>query len=251
MSDSPVRTEKRNGAWLVTLNRPARGNACSAELVRSLDEALSKSTSDGAEAFVLRGEGRHFCTGFDLAHLDRESDDTLLARFVRIELLLQRLARAPFPTIAVAHGRTMGAGADLFAACRVRLAVADTSFAFPGARGFGVVLGTRRLAVRVGTETALDWVGSGRMIGADEAHRRGLVTALVDDARHVEHHLPSGSGIEPWLDTALRCAAEPASSAHDAADLDVLVRSTARPGLRDRILAYAEGAAARRAASSP
>jgi enoyl-CoA hydratase/carnithine racemase len=242
----PLRTEVSHGVWYVTLDRPAQGNACSSDLVRALDETLAQAEADAAAAFVLQGEGRHFCTGFDLSRLDDETDDTLLARFVRIELLLQRIANAPFLTVACAHGRTMGAGADLFAACGLRLAHADTSFAFPGARGFGLVLGTRRLAARVGTGTALAWVEIGCNVTAPEALRHGLVTAIADGPQAIGAMVAARRGEDCTVAAALREAVAVHRAAEDARDLECLVRSAARPGLRARILAYVERVAAAR-----
>ena len=246
---TPVLLDTSGPIWRLTLNRPQQGNACSADLVAGLEEALSRAASQRAQALVIDGEGRNFCTGFDLSQLDQESDDTLLARFVRIELMLQRLARAPFLTVALAHGRTMGAGADLFAACGLRLARADASFAFPGARGFGLVLGTRRLAGRVGAEAALSWVESGRNISVEEAHRAGLVSGLVADAAEVEQIVTARVHDDAWLHNALRSAVDSRAADDDARDLDLLVRSAARAGLRDRIAAYVERVASTRRAS--
>jgi enoyl-CoA hydratase len=250
MSTTPVLVDARDGIWRVTLNRPEQGNACSADLVRGLDEALANAEAEGARCFILRGEGRHFCTGFDLSGIEHETDDTLLARFVRIELLLQRLARAPFLSIALAEGRTMGAGADLFTACGVRVARPDASFAFPGARGFGLVLGTRRLAARVGAGTALDWVESGRTVGVADARAAGLVTGIVDDSQAADDLLETHAHADRWLAQALRGATEPSARADDALDLQWLVQAAARPGLRDRIAAYVTRVAAARAGKS-
>ncbi|VTU12850.1 putative enoyl-CoA hydratase [Variovorax sp. SRS16] len=251
MTEAPVLVDASAAVWRVTLHRPQQGNACSAELVRALDDAVARAEAKGAEALVLQGEGRHFCTGFDLSKLDDETDDTLLARFVRIELLLQRIAHAPFLTIALAQGRTMGAGADLFAACGLRLAQADAAFAFPGARGFGLVLGTRRLAARVGTETALDWVESGRSVAADEACRRGLVTSLVDGPHAIDAHSLARWREDAQLRASLRQAVDPHRADAAARDLDLLVRSAARPGLRERVAAYVARVAAARRSSPP
>jgi len=64
-----------------------------------------------------------------------------LLRFVRIEQLLQRLFRVPYPTVALVHGHVFGAGADLFCACQHRFAASDATFRLPGT-GFGLVQGT-------------------------------------------------------------------------------------------------------------
>ncbi|QHE83542.1 enoyl-CoA hydratase/isomerase family protein [Hydrogenophaga sp. BPS33] len=229
-------------AW-VTLNRPERGNACSTELVQGLEDALDRAEQSGARALVLQGSCRHFCTGFDLSGLDNETDDSLLARFTRLELLLQRVARAPLLTVAIAQSRAIGAGADLFTACDVRMACANAHFAFPGARGFGLVLGSRRLAARVGDAVATAWIANATTIDAASATATGLATHLVNDpaqaASLVETLLLERASTDGADTATLRSALEPHACDHDAHDLARLVRSAARPGLRERIAAYA------------
>ena len=187
-----------DGVCRVTLMRPGAGNSLSADLVAALEAVVDEGAVRRPRLMVLRGEGRHFCTGFDLSRLDEESDDTLLARFCRIELMLQKVHRAPFPTLAIAHGRTVGAGADLFAACTHRLAAPGTQFAFPGASGFGLVLGTRRLVQRVGAERARRWVETGC---GDRLRRGARVGARDRRARRPigrrRHRALSGGGADP------------------------------------------------------
>ena len=224
----PLLLECDGTVWRVTLNRPLQGNSCSTDLVAALDDTLVRATQERAQALVLRGAGKHFCTGFDLSAIAQETDDTLLARFVRIELMLQRLARAPFLTVAIAHGRATGAGADIFTACAMRLVQGEASLAFPGARGFGLVLGTRRLCELVGRQTALSWIESATVVTAAEATRTGLATGAM--------------GADTALDQLQR-AAQPHRDFEDALDLKRLVESAARPGLRDRIASYIESIA--------
>ena len=229
-----------DGVCTATLMRPGAGNALSADLVAALEAAVDEAAGRQARLLVLRGEGRHFCTGFDLSKLDEESDDTLLARFSRIELMLQKVHRAPLPTLAIAHGRTLGAGADLFAACTHRLAAPGTQFAFPGASGFGLLLGTRRLAHRVGAERTRRWVESGAAIGFDEALAAGLATGTLADASGADDIARClASGASPVAgDPLLGAALSAADPVHDHADLALLVRSAAVPGLKARIAAY-------------
>jgi enoyl-CoA hydratase/carnithine racemase len=241
-----------DGVCRVTLNRPGAGNSLSADLVAALEALVDEGAVRRPRLMVLRGEGRHFCTGFDLSRLDEESDETLLARFCRIELMLQKVHRAPFPTLAIAHGRTVGAGADLFAACTRRLAAPGTQFAFPGASGFGLVLGTRRLVQRVGAERARRWVETGSGVGFDEALASGLATGALADpsgaddiARRLAAGLAPAPG-QPLLGSALD-AADPV---HDHVDLALLVRSAAVPGLRARIAADVERGKQRSSPSS-
>jgi enoyl-CoA hydratase/carnithine racemase len=235
------------GIVIMVLDRPERGNALSAEFVESLLEGVERACADvSAHTLVLRAQGRHFCTGFDLSDLDAQTDATLLHRFVRIETLLDALWRAPLRTVAIAQGRVMGAGADLFAACDRRMLAPGASLRFPGA-GFGIVLGTRRLAARVGDATALQWVSEGTTVDARAALDAGLATAVL------EHDLPQDEPAAAAAAAATALAAIPllsvdrstfaalrAAIGDDGADADLaaLVRSAARPGLKARLLAY-------------
>ncbi|WP_422650725.1 Enoyl-CoA hydratase/isomerase family protein [Cupriavidus sp. H18C1] len=229
----------------LTLNRPQRGNALSAELVQALHDAVLACQRDGTRLLLIEGAGKHFCTGFDLGDLDcldGESDDTLLARFVRVELMLQAIYTAPFTTVARVHGRAMGAGADLAVACEQCWVADDSRFAFPGA-AFGLVLGTARLAARVGPTLARQWIGAGATIDADTA----LATGLASRPFEADEHGKPDTALEALarqarrLDTETQAAIHAASRAGDdelARQLAALVHSAARPGLRERIRAY-------------
>lgn len=230
-----VLVEWEGAAATLRLNRAARGNALGPDLTEALDAALDASLAAGARLVILRGEGRHFCTGFDLSDLDTASEGDLALRVLRIELLLQKLHALPVTTLAVAQGRVMGAGADLFAVCDHRIALEGSSFAFPGP-AFGLVLGTGRLAGLVGEGVARRLLLAGDAIPAGEAARIGLATRhLAEDA------LPAA--IAAARAAALRLDAPTVAALHgrtrradDAADLAALARSVARPGLRQRIL---------------
>lgn len=236
---APLTISDRDGRRSFVLSRPDRGNSLSDDLVEALHRGLDDAERDGVRLLVIEGGGRNFCTGFDLAGLEDTADSELLARFVRIEELLARVWSAPFTTLAVAKGRTFGAGADLFAACSARLALPDASFSFPGA-AFGLVLGTRRLAERIGQDAALSLVTSGDVVDARAALGLGLVTAVIEP-QELDARLERAAGDAARLDggtvAALRRAA--GSSAADLdRDLAALVRSAARPGLAQRIIAY-------------
>lgn len=233
-----------DGVAHLTLSRPERGNALGPELVEAALAALHEAIAGGARMVVLRGAGRHFCTGFDLSELADLSDGDLLLRVVRIETLLQAVHHAPVPTLAVAHGSTMGAGADLVAACQHRWALPDTRFAFPGA-GFGLALGTRRLGLRVGGEAARDLVGSGRRLAADEAVALGLLQRIVTPEA-LEGALAAVAGrLAIDCETAARIWSLTLPDTREA-DMANLVASAARPGLKARIETYVSALKANR-----
>src|ERR1044072_7504497 len=126
-----MRCEDQAGIKTLTLDSPASSNSLTAAEVEALLEAVRESARDGTETLVFTAEGANFCSGFDLSGLERAGDAELLARFVRIELLLQAVYLAPFDTVACAKGATYGPGADLFAACRARLADPGARFVMP------------------------------------------------------------------------------------------------------------------------
>lgn len=241
MTAPPLRLGQEDGIVHLTLARPERGNALAPDLVESLHSALQACHDNPAvHTLVLRGEGRHFCTGLDLTDLDGCTDAELLQRLVRIELLLDTVWRSPLRTVAIAQGRAWGAGADLFAACERRAAISGATFRFPGAR-FGIVLGTRRLAERIGADRARRAVIDGLELDADQALAWGLASEAAD---------PTVAAIAPGLCApvvdaptarALRVATDPDASTRADADLAALVRSAARPGLQVRIQAYRDG----------
>lgn len=247
---APILLQISDGIASIEINRPQRGNALSSELVEAaLDAVQSVCRDQSVHTLMFAGAGRHFCTGFDLDRLESQSDGDLLLRFARIEALLDAVWRAPVRTVAIAQGRTWGAGADLFAACDLRIAVTGASFRFPGA-GFGIVLGTRRLAERVGTERARAWVSEGATVEAGQALACGLASRLVDPPQTQDDWRRGACGPAPSIDrdtlamirAASRSTGGPGGDMLADADLAALVRSAsaskAGPGLRERIAAY-------------
>lgn len=237
---APVLLEHRGGSAILTLNRPESGNSLSAELVDALDSALDRALAHGAQLVVFKGAGRHLCTGFGLSGIEEQSDGDLLLRFVRIEKLLQKIAALPALTLCFGSGRTIGAGADLFAACDLRVATAAARFSFPGV-GFGIILGNRRLAGLVGANAARDILMSGRVLSAEEALAAGLATSVSQTEADAAAAIAAAEALCERLTSetvaALRAAT---ASPDDDADLAALVTAAARPGLRARILAHRE-----------
>ena len=138
---------------------------------------------------------------------------------------------------ATTHGHNFGAGVDLYAACAHRVATPDTTLRMPGLR-FGVQLGTRRLAQRVGHEAARSVLAESRTLGADEALQLQLVQRVgSQDGR--------ASVVREALERALALSSDAAARLHAAtthdtraADMADLVASLSTPGLIDRISHY-------------
>ncbi len=228
-----------SGVVRLTLARPESGNALDAAIVEDMLDAVAKLGASPPRALVLAGDGNGFCGGFDLDGLASQSDGDLALRFIRIELLLQAIHHFPAPTVALAHRFAWGAGADLFAACRIRVADPDTRFSFPGAR-FGIVLGSGRLARCVGGQQAFETISAGRPVAAAEALAMGLATHIVPkdrwDSEAIDALVGPWAGLASETMSALLSRLTPDDR---AADLAALASSAARPGLGERIAEYA------------
>jgi len=235
-ADDPLLIHRAGAVTELVLNRPDKANALDVRLVGALLAAISHAASTDAKLLVLRGEGRHFCAGFDFSDLDHQSDGDLLHRFVRIEQLLQALHYAPLTTLALCHGSAFGAGADLVAACDWRVAAPATRFRMPGLR-FGIVLGTRRLATLIGADAAHEILSTSRAFEAPEAARLGFVQRLAEPGSWAElvRNMTEAQRLEPSATMRLKAQVRPDMRARDMA---ALVDSAAVPGLKDRIRAF-------------
>jgi enoyl-CoA hydratase len=230
--------ERRGTTLTLTLNRPEKMNALSAPLVDALLARVDAAYSDGTRLLVLRGTGKNFSAGFDMGEYDAQSEGDLVLRFIRIEQLLQAVRYAPFDTLAFAHGRNFGAGVDLIACCARRVATADATFRMPGLK-FGLVLGSRVFAERVGAARARQVLQVSQTFGAAEGAAWGFVTAIAapDDWPTVLKNAEEAvAGLSPEASARLFRVTSP--EGHRDADLAELVRSASQPGLKARIAAY-------------
>jgi len=225
------------GVVRVTLNRPEKANALNEAMVDALTEAIAQADDGNTRLLILDAAGKHFCAGFDLSDIAERSDGDLVLRFIRIENLLQKLYSLPFPTLALAKGRAMGAGADVFCACSQRIAAPGTTFRMPGL-AFGIVLGTRRLVSRVGVDTAREIQNETRAFDADEAKEIGFATRLAAEDEWpmiVDGASTAARTLQSDATRALFNATAQDTRTEDMADL---VLSAAKPGLKDRIQCY-------------
>lgn len=226
--------------WTLTLNRPDKMNALSADLVERLLDAVADAQQQDVELLVFRGEGKSFSAGFDFANIETQSEANLLLRFVRIEQLLQAIYHFPGVTVGLAHGKVFGAGVDLLGVCKWRCAAPDASFRMPGLK-FGLVLGSHRFAQAVGVENGRRILQSARMFAAPEALDIGFLHRLASCAEWPEV-IAAARGVASELPTVSRQALDRAIDADRSrnADRDLahLVRSAAHPQLKARILSY-------------
>lgn len=227
--------QRDDGVLTLTLNRPANANALNPDLTEALIQAVSGA--GGTRLCVIRGAGRHFCAGFDLADLEYLSDGDLLWRILRLETLLQAVYHAPFPVIALAQGQVVGAGADLFTACFRRVAAVDAKFRMPG-WNFELALGTRRLTHLIGPDAARDLLIDTRVLSAEESLACGLATDLANQEEWpalVDRWQQRASALSP---RALENMLDLTGSDSRNDDIAAIVKTAGHPGLKDRIIAY-------------
>lgn len=223
--------------WTFTLNRADKRNALSGELVDALYEGVQQAHAQQAQLLVFRGAGKNFSAGFDFADLDTQSEGDLVLRFVRIEMLLQAISSSPCMTLALAHGKNFGAGVDIFASCKRRISTPDSSFRMPGLK-FGLVLGTQRFGELVGKANARSILEETRNFDATEALRIGFVTQMAPVEKWDEA-ISEAQAAASVLDADSRAMLYHALGSQTSdQELALLVRSAARPGLKQRIARY-------------
>ena len=166
----------------ITVNRPDKLNALNDATIAELGQAVDQARDDDAVAgIILTGAGRAFVAGADIAELSGQDTRSARARALAGQRVFRRFETSPKPTIAAVNGFALGGGCELAMACHVRIAADVAKFGQPEVKlgivpGYG---GTQRLPRLVGKGRALQLLLTGEVIDAAEAHRIGLVNAVV------------------------------------------------------------------------
>jgi methylglutaconyl-CoA hydratase len=189
MSEPLVTYEARPPAVVVTLNRPDKRNALSRGLIAALTDAFERARDDPARCVILTGAGPVFCAGMDLAELsesltrEKEAapvwDDAL-----RLATLYDLIYTLPKPTIAAVNGSAVAGGAGLVTVCDLAVAVPEARFGYPEVRrGLVAAMVMPHLLRHVGERLARFLLLTGELIDSAEAHRAGLINAVVPAAQ--------------------------------------------------------------------
>ncbi|MFJ9427474.1 enoyl-CoA hydratase/isomerase family protein [Streptomyces sp. NPDC101249] len=237
----PVRLQTEGTLATLTLQRGERANALTADMVDLMLSGVEAAQAAACTVLVIRSAERQFCGGFDLGldTSDPTASAVLTLRFLRIGLLLERVMTSGMLTIAAVEGPAIGAGADLVAACDVRIGTERARFRFPGS-AFGVVLGVSRLSQLVGPARAVQLGASGAVLDAHAASASGLLTEVVADGRLED-------AVRETVDAVHRspgvlAALKEATQQRDPAGLGSLARSLARsPDLAGSLAHYTRG----------
>src|ERR1041385_5402610 len=185
-TDSVVLYEVTDGVARVRLNRPEKRNALNDELINDLKTVLRRAHDDDAvRVIVLTGTGSDFCSGADLAALQKIStasvEENLTDAAALMELfMLMRSTRQP--VIAAVTGRALAGGCGFASACDLVLAARSSRFGYPEVKiGFVPAMVMAILRRNVSEKRAFELLTLGNEIGAEEAVGIGLANRVIDD----------------------------------------------------------------------
>src|ERR1051325_11918971 len=178
--------ELRDGVARITLNRPEKRNALDGELVGELKAAFSATaSSDACRVVLLTGAGTDFCSGADLANLEKTAQNSVMenmadARSTADLFLMMR--NNPRPVIAAVHGRALAGGCGIATACDIILASQSAQFGYPEVNiGFVPAMVMAILRRSVSEKAAFELVVTGEAVSAKRAHELGLVHRVFND----------------------------------------------------------------------
>ena len=159
----------------VTFARPQKSNAYNKAMLRAFDDGIRQAGENSAvRVLVLRGEGKHFCAGADLA-----AEDSAAEPGPGVTDVCLRLSNLPKPTIAAVQGACVGGGMAFVTCCDIVIAAQDAFFSMPEARiGFSPTPLIPFLLQAVGERHARRILMSGARLSADEALRIGLASEV-------------------------------------------------------------------------
>ena len=187
MTYEDIRYDVRDAVLTITLHRPDRLNAFTTRMMHELIGAFDQADADDAvRAIIVTGAGRAFCAGADLGgggdtfnYRGEEPIDLHRDGGGRVTL---RIFESRKPVIAAINGPAVGVGATMTLPMDVRIAARGARMGFVFARR-GIVpeaCSSWFLPRLVGISRAMEWVATGRVFPAEEAHAGGLVTHLVE-----------------------------------------------------------------------
>jgi 3-hydroxyacyl-CoA dehydrogenase/enoyl-CoA hydratase/3-hydroxybutyryl-CoA epimerase len=178
-----------DGLVVLTLDRADQGvNALSREVLDELGQMIERIEIEKPKGVVFRsGKAAGFIPGADIKTFEELDKKDLVYDWIRLgQLVFQRIAELPCPTVAAIHGHCMGGGTELALACRYRVASSDdsTRIGLPEIKlgiypGWG---GSVRAPRLLGTPAAMDMMLTGRALSASNARAIGLVDKVVEPA---------------------------------------------------------------------
>ena len=209
--------ETRDGVAIARIDRPEARNALSPELMEELASTLEGFDDDpDVRCIVVAGGDELFAAGADIRALaSRSFQETLTAPAARF---WPRLAAIRTPLVAAVSGYALGGGCELALACDMIVASETAEFGQPEIT-LGIIPGgggTQRLARVAGKQWAMELVLTGRRIGAEEAHRLGIVNRVAPADRWLEEAIELAQTVARRAPLAARLAKQAVLAADEA-----------------------------------
>ena len=196
LHDDPRGASPRRTA-LITLNRPQQLNALNDALMDELGNALQRfDADDNIGCIVITGSAKAFAAGADigamatLAYIDAYKGNFITRNW-------EAVGQVRKPVIAAVAGFALGGGCELAMLCDFIIAADTAQFGQPEIK-LGIIPGaggTQRLPRAVGKAKAMDMVLTGRLMGAAEAERAGLVSRVVAADQLLPEALAAGAAV--------------------------------------------------------
>jgi len=176
--------EREGDLLRLTLNDPKRANALAAEMTDALIETLRRDwRAEGVRAILIRGAGKHFCAGADLAALGRMADATPLDHRLaskQLRDLFAALLEQEALTVAAVQGACVAGGCGVATACDFVVAADDARFLYSEVRiGFVAALVATFLPLRVRGSDVRELLLNPEFLPAERALEIGLANRLV------------------------------------------------------------------------
>lgn len=188
----------QNGVAQVTLNRPEKRNALNEALIAGLKDALRRADREtDVRAVLMTGAGMDFCSGADLAALQKISGASVAENLDDARSLLELfmlIRKVRVPVIAAVRGRALAGGCGLALACDLVLAAGSARFGFPEVKiGFVAAMVMAILRRNVSEKKAFELIALGDELTAETAVNLGLINRVFrDDAFEVESEAFAG-----------------------------------------------------------
>ncbi|WP_305854565.1 enoyl-CoA hydratase-related protein [Shinella sp. H4-D48] len=213
---SSIDISREGRVALIRLNRAAQLNALNSQLAIEMIAAVEALDADkGVGALVITGSDRAFAAGADIAEMAGKSAQEMIEE--NFFGIWDRFADSRLPKIAAVNGYALGGGCELMMMCDFAIAGESAKFGQPEVK-LGVIAGmggTQRMTKQIGRALSMDLHLTGRMMGAEEALRAGLVARVVPDANVIETAMAAATQIAGYSRSVSRLAREAVMKAEE------------------------------------
>lgn len=180
-----IKIEQRDGICLITLNRPKVYNSFNKPMAMALQQTLDACAKDkNVRAIVLKGEGKAFCAGQDLAEVtDPEGPELKTIVGEHYNPIISRIRSIEKPVIAAVNGVAAGAGANIALACDIVFAKKSASFIQAFSK-IGLIPdsgGTYFLPRIIGFQKAMALMMTGDKVSAEDAEEMKMIYKAIND----------------------------------------------------------------------